>query len=858
MKYFFDSAFKKPALAPAKTLGHADAACFHCGLQFDSANAFPVVFMLAEKPTCCPGCQAAATAIINAGLGEYYEQRTAVAAKPAERPQRMLEQLAMFDLPEVQNAFVHPLEENQREANLIIEGVTCPACVWLIERHLRTVTGVVAAEINYASERATVRWDNSNVRLSSILRAVSDIGYTAHPYNSDKQASVRDAERKTLLWQIFVAGFAMMQVMMYALPVYLAGEGEMTPDISQLMRWASLILTTPVVFYSAAPFFRGAARDLRLRRLGMDVPVAIAIAVAYGASCWATLNSNGEVYFDSVAMFVFFLLGGRYLERLARTRAAESAERLVKFRPAIARVLADYPADMDEKTLAANSLNRGDMVRILPGDMVPADGVVVDGMSSVDEAMLTGESFPVNKQPGDALTGGTMNQTGPMIMRVSQAGAASRLAAIERLLERALAHRPAIALQTERVAGWFVGLILLTATAAGIAWLSIDDQRALWIAVSVLAVTCPCALSLATPVALTVATGRLANNGMLTIRANAIETFSRITHVVFDKTGTLTLGLLSLQETLPLSNLPPTRCLHIACALEQASEHPIAHALMAAARQTGEKIFPVADGLRNFPGGGVEGLVGGKRYRLGSVQHVAQLSRQIVPAIELDRFNLGAASVVVLGDETGFVAAFLLTDELRTEARLAVTQLQKMGKQVWLLSGDSEGPVARAARQLGIDHFLARQTPAQKMEAVKQLQSSGAVVAMVGDGVNDAPVLGQAQVSIAMGAASDLTQSAADMVLLTPDLSIIPDTLRLTQKTLLIIKQNLAWALAYNVIALPLAVAGFVTPWMAGLGMSLSSLVVVWNALRLGAAPGEKIPRAGRFSTAEPARNMES
>jgi P-type Cu2+ transporter len=820
-----------------------DSDCFHCGLPLAGKHVYPVTFRLAEKPTCCPGCQAAASAIISAGLGAYYEQRTALPPAPNILSEQPLAQLAMFDLPEVQSSFVQPIGENAREATLIVEGITCPACVWLIERHLGSLPGIVAAEINYASQRAHLRWDERRIHLSDILRAVAGIGYNAHPYSVDKQASVRHAQRKALLWQLFVAGFAMMQIMMYALPVYLAGESEMEPDILQLMRWASLVLTTPVVFYAAAPFFCGAWRDLRLRRLGMDVPVALAVAVAYGASCWATLSSQGDVYFDSVSMFVFFLLGGRYLEHIARAKAAESAERLVKARPAVARLMGSYPSANNEKMVAASTLRSGDIVRVLPGDTVPADGMVVEGVSSVDEAMLTGESRPVDKLKGDSLTGGTINQTSPMIMRVTQTGSASRLAAIERLLDRALAQRPAIAIEAERVAGWFVGLVLLTAVIAAAVWMAIDAHRALWVAVSVLAVTCPCALSLATPVALTVATGRLAKTGTLVIRGNAIETLGRVSHVVFDKTGTLTLGVPWLDKTVPLSFLPPSNCLDIACALEQASEHPIAHALLAARDQLSERVFPVTDGLVNFPGGGVEGLIHGRRYRLGSQQHVAQLCRRPVPPQLSDLMQDGDASVVVLGDEQGFLAAFLLNDKLRPEARIAVSRLRRMGKQVWLLSGDSPGPVAKIARQVGVDHYLAEQTPAQKLAVVKRLQQAGAVVAMVGDGVNDAPVLGQAQVSIAMAGASDLAQSAADMVLLSSKLMGVPDAVRLAQKTLLIIKQNLWWAMAYNLVALPLAVAGYVTPWMAGLGMSLSSLIVVWNALRLGrVARADSVP----------------
>ncbi len=801
--------------------------CFHCGLPVPPRASYSVSIDGQPRPMCCRGCEAVAQAIVAGGLGHYYRHRTQLPQSPQEVLPEFLLQLPLYDSPEVQRSFVKEEAGQVREAALILEGIACAACVWLNEQHIARLPGVLGVEINYSTHRARVRWDDSRIRLSEILQAVVAIGYTAHPFDPGRYEEVHRRERKAALRRLFVAGFGAMQVMMYAVPVYLASDGTMAPGIERLMHWASLLLTLPVVLYSAGPFFLGAWRDLRLRRLGMDVPVALGIGGAFLASAWATVLGRGEVYFDSVAMFVFFLLCGRFLEAGVRARASGAVENLVRLIPAFAALLPGFPGSRETEQVPVSSLKPGDFVLVRPGEAVPADGRVEQGESQVDESLLSGESRPVAKQPGEALTGGSVNAVSPLLMRVERVGQDTVLSGIVRLLDRAQTEKPRIALVADRAASWFVLALLLGAAGVAVTWYTVDPQRALWITVSVLVATCPCALSLATPVALTAATGSLTRLGLLTTRGHALETLARATHFVFDKTGTLTHGRMALLETVALGAVERERCLALAASLEHGSEHPVARALIDAA----QGLAPEAAEVRNFPGLGVEGRLEGRRCRLGAPRFVMELSGGPLPA------QIGAlpssATVVALGDEAGWLALFALGDRLRGDAHLLVRGLQGMGRQVCLLSGDRPEAVAEAAAALGIDCARGGASPAEKLEYVRALQRQGAVVAMVGDGINDAPVLAQAQVSVAMGGGTQVAQATADMVLLSGQLTRLLEGLAVATRTTRIIRQNLWWALAYNCLILPFAALGHVTPWMAGIGMSASSLLVVLNAARL-------------------------
>ena len=814
--------------------------CYHCGLPLpdaaDAVGQFAVEIDGRWRAMCCAGCQAVAQAIVGNGLAEYYRHRDALPESPREALPQALADFGLFDHPDVQKNFVRRAEgvagEHEQEAALILEGITCAACVWLNESHVRRQPGVTAVDINYTTRRARVRWDERVTRLSAILEAIAAIGYRAHPYDIGRSEELAQKERKAALWRLFVAGFGMMQVMMYAVPVYLA-HGDMTPDIETLMRWASLILTLPVIVYSAAPFFTSAWRDLKLRRVGMDVPVALGVGAAFAASVWATLTAAGEVYFDSVTMFVFFLLSGRYLEMMARQKAARSVETLARAIPAFATRLAAWPgtgADAGERVAVAE-LRAGDAVQIKPGETVPADGFVLDGESAADESLLTGESRPVAKAAGDALIGGSVNTASPLVMRVERVGEATRVAAIQRLMERAAAEKPRLVEMADRVAGRFILALLVLAVATALAWWWIDPSRALWIFVAVLVVSCPCALSLATPAALTVATGALAARGVLVTRGHAIEALARADRFIFDKTGTLTVGRMELVEVLPVRG-DAGRALALAAALERGSEHPVARALVAGGADAGTNPAIDVAGLRAITGAGVEGAIEGRVWRLGRPGFVGAIHGAELPA-DIETITGAGDTVIALGNADGWQAFFRLSDSVRAEASAMAAKLSAAGIGLSIFSGDTPAAAARVGAALGIPDARGGLSPEDKHAALKVLQDAGETVAMVGDGVNDAPVLAQAQVSIAMGGGADLARANADVVLLGNDLLALPQGLALARRTVRIVKQNLAWAFAYNLLAIPLAMAGWVTPWMAGIGMSASSLLVVLNALRL-------------------------
>ena len=808
--------------------------CYHCGLPIPPDVALAVRVDGQDRAVCCIGCQAVAQAIVENGLEDYYRTRDALPDSPREALPAVLDSLALYDHVDFQKGFVRTLSEHEREAALIVEGITCAACIWLIEHHVAKQPGVEGVEVNFSTHRARVRWDEKRGKLSDVLAAIASVGYRAHPYDTARSEELARKERRSALWRVFVAGFGMMQVMMYAVPVYLAGDGDMSADIESLLRWASLVLTLPVVGYSAAPFFRGAWRDFGQRRVGMDVPVALGVGAAFLASVWATLTASGEVYFDSVTMFVFFLLGGRYLEMTARQRAVSVTEALAKLMPAFAARVAAYPDDRSPAQVPAADLHAGDVVLVRPGETIPADGVVVEGQSVANEALLTGESVPVVKAPGVAVIGGAVNVESPLYVRVEQVGEATRLAAIVGLMERASLERPRLVQMADRIAARFIQALLAVAALVAVVWWFVDPGRALWITVSVLVVTCPCALSLATPVALTIASGALARAGLLVTRSHAVETLARATHFVFDKTGTLTYGRPALLEVLPLGGLDRAACTALAAGIEHTSEHPLGAALREVA---GSSAFAVS-GATNTPGCGMQASFGDRTVRIGRPDWAADLHGQPLP--ESGRALLASPdTVVALADATGWLALFRFGDDIRPGATAMVSALRATGLRLALLTGDAAPVAARIAQALGIDDVQAEATPQDKHAYVESLQKQGAVVAMVGDGVNDAPVLARAQVSVAMGGGSQLARTQADLVLLSENLEHLARGYFLARRSLRVIRQNLVWSFVYNFLALPLAMLGFVTPWMAGIGMSGSSLLVVLNSLRLQ-------PREGR------------
>lgn len=813
------------------TPDHASAAsatlapCFHCGQQVPPGSRWQARIDGSARDMCCPGCAAAAQAIVQGGFGDYYANRSEYAV-PAAGPAEDAE-LALYDAP--RNAPCNS-EDLAGEGSFTIEGVRCGACVWLVERQLERLPGMLQCSLNVATGRVFVRWDPAVCRPSVIVRALGAVGYTAYPYDAQRHGEQLMRARRKLFRQLFVAGLSMMQVMMYAVPSYLADEGSMDADMAALMGWASLALTLPAVFYSALPFFAGAWRDLRRGVPGMDVPVALGIAAAFGGSCAALLGGGGALYFDSLTMFIFLLLGSRYLELGARQRATQVLEGLSRRLPAAALRLVGDPAARATELVPAARLAVGDLVLVPPGQAIPADGLLVEGATEVDVALLTGESRPRAVGAGDTVAGGAVNAGQPIVMRISSAARDSTLALLVRLIERAGLGKPALALWADRVAAWFVlGLLLLTVVVY-LAWSQVDPARAWQAAVAVLVVSCPCALSLATPTALAAATDRLLRSGVLAVAPHTLETLARATHIVFDKTGTLTLGRPVLTRVLPVGALDSETCLAIAAALQAGSAHPIGAAIRAAQDSPGPVGGPVvtARGLHAEVGRGIEGSVCGVLYRVGTAAYVAGLAgggaRCAAPA--------GTTSIW-LGCAGAWLARFDLADCLRPEAAGVVERFRRGGKTIVLLSGDEQAAAQAVAARLGIATALGGQLPADKLAFVRKLQQEGAVVAMVGDGINDAAVMRGADVSFAMGQGAELAQLHADAVLIGDGLAPLAVAARTAERTAAVIRQNLLWASLYNLAAIPAAATGLLNPWLAGIGMALSSALVVLNALRL-------------------------
>jgi len=807
--------------------------CFHCGLPVKERGRFSVAFRGRLEPLCCAGCEAVAGTIIGQGLSTYYDHRATPSARaPAPLPEAVRD-LTLWDRPDLQASFTRATEGDVCESALIVEGIQCPACAWLIDQRLRATPGIVDAAIDYTTRRLRVRWLPDVTRLSTVIGAVTSVGYTAHPYDHAQAEVVRRREWRAASWRLGLAGLAMMQVMMYAWPAYVADAGEMTADVAQLMRIAGLLITAPVMVWSASPFMRGAWRDLRLRRAGMDVPIALALVVAFVASTWSVVRAEGDVWFDSITMFVFLLLAGRMLEMLARDRAARAIEDLARQAPLVARRLLDWPRARAIEPVAAPSLGVGDHVVVEAGEVAPADGVVVDGRSTFDESALTGESRPVEKIAGARVIGGTINQASAVIVRIDRVGPDTWLAAIQRMVEQANATRPRIVLAMERHAGRFIAVILALAVLTGVAWWFVDPARALHAAIAVLVVTCPCALSLATPIALACSTARLAREGVLVADGTAIERLAVVDAIAFDKTGSLTEGRPRLARIVPLAGSSEDACLAVALTLEQHARHPMAQAVVDAAAARGIGPVPV-DAVIEVPGSGVEGRIAGRQYRIGTAAHAGALVREGQPDLpDPEATAAGAQSSAWLGTSTGFLARLDFDDAVRPDAAATIATLRGLGLDVSILSGDGEGATRAVAGTLGVDKAEGRLRPEDKRERIAALQHAGRRVAMVGDGVNDGPVLAQADVSIAMAGGASLARHAAGIVLGGNALGGIVTALDVARRTTRIVRQNLAWAFAYNVACVPLAALGYMPPWLAGLGMALSSLIVVGNSMRL-------------------------
>ena len=715
------------------------------------------------------------------------------------------------------------------ESRVVIEGMHCAACAFSIEHALLTTPGVIQAEVNAATHRARVVWSAHATQPSAWMGAVHTAGYTALPAGDALLREARQRELRQALWRWLVAGFCMMQVMMYAVPVYMARPGEMTADMEQLLRWASWVLTLPVIFFACGPFFTNAWRDLRRGRINMDLPAALGMAITFAVSTAGTFDPTGplghEVYFDSLTMFVFFLLTGRWLELRLRDRTAGALEALSNRLPdSVLRLAADGTCER----VAVRRLAVGDTVHVLPGEAFPADGTILAGDTLADEALLSGESRPVPRAVGARVLAGSNNLLAAIQMRVDRIGADTRFAQIVALMEDAAQQKPRMAQIADRIAKPFLLFVLVAAAGAGLWWWPSDPGHALMVSAAVLIVTCPCALSLATPAAMLAAAGALARGGVLVRDLRAMEALAEVDTVVFDKTGTLTRDGMAVTAVRTRNGLATTDATTLAHMLATQSLHPASRAIVTYYQQSNAKNFaPLVDQVQEHSGAGLSSPLRASLYgavgmlRLGSARFCG-----LPPT--------GAETPQVhLTDDKGWLASFDLCEDIRPDAAAAVAALKQAGASVQLLSGDGVAAVARVATAVGITDASGGCSPDGKLERMRSLQHNGHQVAMVGDGLNDGPVLAAAHASFAFGLAVPLAQAQSDFVALGDQLSRVPQTMLLARKSLRIVRQNLGWAAAYNAICVPLAIAGLLPAWLAGLGMALSSLLVVLNAARL-------------------------
>lgn len=906
--------------------------CFHCGDPVPEPP-FHTDILGQSREMCCMGCQLASQSIVEAGLEQYYLDRSEI-NRTASLPTQ-LTRLEAYDHDEIKSQFVYA-QDGMSVAELSVNNLRCAACTWLIESRLDELDGISQCQVNLTNQRMRVIWDEDKLPISRILGVINEIGYEAKPYRQDTHEAMLARHNSQMLLRLGIAALGSMQAMMYAVAIYFGEYSDMLIFQRDFLRWVSLFVSTPVFFYAGVPFFTSAWSAIRARQVNMDVPVSIALVVTFFASLYATITGQGETYFDSVSMFIFFLLAGRYIEHNARLKAATMANDLVVVEPVLvqkiaedkdaaarilqlieqntlnntaldsdvlsdnnteqvlnpnnnlttngttttAKTMLNFMQSMDaniqqltsriaqdwqqanhkpsniaqteavpekRQMVTAHSLQVGDIIMVEAGSEIISDGILLSSTATVSQSLLTGEGDLIIKTQGDYIVGGAQNDSQPFEMLVTALPEDSQIGLIDRLMNRAMSEKPKLAQQADKLARWFVARILVLSALVFIGWYIVDPSQAIWATVAVLVATCPCALSLATPIALTVATNRLASYGFLTTRGHTLQTLAEITHVAFDKTGTLTYGkpnLLNIEivasnDTTAASNEEKDKLLAIAAALEVGSRHPIAHALLTAAYQLH---LPATQALQYYPAGGVEAMIDGVLYRIGHVDfaldrtgHAANADNDLI----IDLATHRASSAVVLSCQDSqssawqALAGFYFNDKVRDSAPSMLAALKKSGIEPVMLTGDPSPQALVMAEELGMKAAYNGLSPTDKVNHIQALQAKGAVVLMVGDGINDAPVLAAADVSTSIAGAADLAQVSSDSIILNGQIEAITAAKRIADKTKRIIKQNLRWALIYNSSVLIPAALGYVPPWLAAIGMSLSSLFVVLNALRL-------------------------
>ncbi|MDQ7004129.1 MAG: heavy metal translocating P-type ATPase [Ghiorsea sp.] len=808
------------------------AECFHCGLDLPRLGTITTDIQDEQQSFCCNGCAQVCEIIHQSGLNSFYN--FAPSSRSWDKPEQAPEDAKLFDLPEIQADFVRQRPDGTYQAELLIEGIHCPACVWLIEQALRQIDAITYAEVSLTRRRLRLRWQPENMKLSEAVLAIGRLGYQAIPYEEDLEQKANKARRQELLFRMAFAGFVFANVMTAAVCLYGGEFFGIEPRWRAVFEWYSMVLTFAGIAYSGRSFFTSAWKAIKTFKPNMDLPISIGITTSFLWSSYATifpsLANEGHVYFDSVSMFIFLILVGRFLESSARETAGSATRHLLALLPRSARMVLD---DGHEDIIPLRSIQKGNILRIKPGDRIPVDGKVLDGHSEVDESIISGESRPLSKQAGSQVIGGTLNISGQLKVQATHLGHESVLSQIVELVEQAQDSKVRIQGIADRIVPWFVTIILGLAAATFIYWyISASFAVAVMTAVTVLIITCPCALGLATPMAISIGGGLGGKLGILIKRGSALEQMLHLDHIVFDKTGTLTRGQLNVQnkQTLVEDKAQLWQKVH---ALERASEHPLATAITNTLQA-----YPADDTLADFnnvSGRGVEGYFNNNILRVGSLGWLLSLGitleNDILKTFEHEE-NQGHTLVAIF-DEQQLLAWFSLGDELRPEASAVIRSLQQQGIGVSLLTGDREGSARAIVAQLDIlqpIQVIAEVLPNEKADKIKELQAQGLAVGMIGDGVNDAPALTQADVGIAMGQATDISAHAADVVLL-GGLDKLPTAFSLSKQTMRTIKQNLAISLGYNILVIPLAVVGMIHPLFAAIAMPASSLLVVGNAL---------------------------
>ena len=808
--------------------GHKPDGCFHCGLPLPENQDFHQQIDGDTRHFCCFGCQSVCEAIYAAGMEGFY-QRTpdgSLLAPPPTPP----EDAELFDLEEVQEEFVTKSGQ-EREIHLLVEGIHCAACVWLIERSLNRLPGVLSAQVNLSGKRLLLRWDNERIKLSSIISKLGQIGYAATPFDPEAAEGTIKKHNRALLFRMAFAGFAMMNLLWISIALY---SGADKGEFRQLFHWLGFALSTPTLFYSGWPFLKGAWTSLKTLHLGMDLPIAIGASVTWLYSSYVTFSGTetGEVYFDTVVNFIFVILVGRHLEGISKRHAVAATQRLMDLQPRVATLFTDGK----EQAVPIRRVKVNDLVLIKAGNKVSVDGIIIEGSSTLDESMLSGESLPVSKTAGDSVSAGTVNLSSALTVRVTGTLRETALGRIIRLVEEAQASKAPIQCTADMIVPWFVLATLVLASITFFIWLGTDLELALMAATSVLIITCPCAFGLATPMAIAVASGQGARNGILIKHGEVLETLSHIDHFVFDKTGTLTEGRMRLQQIEVSGGHTAEDLLILAASVEKYSEHSIASAVVEAAESSALDCSSVSiSNFRNYPGKGVSAAADGKSVLLGSLSWLEQSLVQPNPdlvrqAEDWEQSAVGSIHMAIDGVHAGCMG---VADRLRPDARSMIDKLRSSGIRLTLLSGDRIGVAEAIARQLGGMRVIAEVLPEDKDKVISDLQSQGEQVAMVGDGINDAPALIRADVGIAIGSGTDVSVESADIVLVGDELEKIHAASQLSRRTLRTIRQNIGISITYNIIMVPLAMAAQITPLVAAVSMPVSSLLVIGNAARI-------------------------